>query len=240
MSEDNTDLNLDSKKSRRKSYQIDLRIHSPTSLAYLGIEGIDTAPAMVRLAKVKGLDLISITDYYSARYIDRVLEAAAETKITVLPGVVIRAALKECNDVNLTVFFPEEKNSHVVTEFLKALKVPQTAEGSLDYIVGGAFSEVIKTIEEFGAICIPSRMDKTPYRKMALPILIEEYGFRAFDLAYYPDSITYFKKNWPNHQFELMSFSNANALAQVGSRISKVKMHQPGFNGLRELIARTI
>lgn len=228
----------DNKKTRRKSYTIDLRIHSPTSLAYLGIEGIDTAPAMVRLAKVKGLDLISVTDYYSCAYLDRVLEAAAESKITVLPGVVIRTALKQCNDINLAVFFPESGNSEIIKKFLAALEVPSSAEGSTDYIVEKSFFEVINLIDKFGAICIPSRMDKTPYRKMALPILIEEYGFRAFDLAYYPDSINYFKKNWPNYEFELLSFSNANALAQVGSRTSRVKMMQPGFEGLKSLVAR--
>jgi hypothetical protein len=48
-------------KARQKSYVLDLRIHSPASLGYLSIEGIDTAPALVRLAKVKGLDIIAVS-----------------------------------------------------------------------------------------------------------------------------------------------------------------------------------
>lgn len=238
MDKQNTEEN-DGKRKRRRSYVVDLRIHSPTSLAYLGIEGIDTAPAMVRLAKVKGLDVIAVTDYYSYKYVDRILEAAKETKITVLPGVVIRCEIPSCNDINLAVLFNDEKDSTIVKNFLNRLAVPESAEGDEKYIVQKEFSEILNVIEEFDALVIPSRMDKTPHRKNAIKILVEDYGFRAFDLAYFPDSTKIFKQNWPNTEFELLSFSNANALAQIGSRISKVKMHKPGFSGLRDITARS-
>jgi len=234
------DTKVEKKRIRRKSYSMDLRIQSPASLGYLGIEGIDTAPALVRLAKVKGLDVIAVTDFYSGDYIDRITEAATESPVTVLPGMVIRAALSACDDIILMCLFPEYTSSAEVAEILEELEVPRAASGDESFIVPLEFDRVIQIIEKHQGIIIPSRMDKTPYRTNILPVLVEEYGFRAFDLAYYPESNKIFKKLWPKIKFQLLSFSNANALAQVGSRVSKVKLPQPGFPGLRTLIERTI
>jgi hypothetical protein len=72
-----------------------------------------------------------------------------------------------------------------------------------------------------------------------IPELVETYGFRAFDLAY-TDSSAYFKKRWPKLKFQLFTFSDANALAQIGSRNAKVKMPTPGFEGLKDLIGREL
>jgi hypothetical protein len=226
-------------RSRRKSYVMDLRIQSPTALGYLGIEGIDTAPALVRLAKVKGIDVIAVTDYYSGTFIDRLAAAAADSVLTVIPGVVVRAVAGSCDDVVLACLFPEEYRSAQIKQLLARLKVPASAAGDPKYVVRMDFGQMLATIEAAGGIVIPSRMDKTPYRKAAIRGLVEQYGFRAFDLAYYPESVAYFKATWPRLRFQLFSFSNASALAQVGSRISKIKMADPGFVGLRSIVERT-
>lgn len=231
------DDRVEKTRTRQKSYLMDLRIHSPASLGYLAIEGIDTAPALVRLAKVKGLDVIAVTDYYSGKSIDKVVEAARGTELTVIPGVVIRCNIQACNDVVISCLFPENFNSQGVDTFLKAIEVPDSAIGNKRYVVRMPLENVLKVIEQFGGVALPTRMDKTPYRQSAIPQLVENYGFRAFDLAY-PDSAKIFKARWPKIKFSLFSFSNANALAQVGSRIAKVKMQLPGFEGIREVVAR--
>jgi hypothetical protein len=224
-------------RPRQKSYVMDLRIHSPASLGYLGIEGIDTAPALVRLARVKGLDVIAVTDFYSGDYIDRIINAARESTITVIPGVVIRCTLGACDDVILSCLFPESYSSKHIQDFLQRLSIPPAASGDRHYVVKAPFNEILKAVEESQGIALPSRMDKTPFRMTAVPALVNEHGFRAFDLAY-PDSARFFKTHWPKIKFQLFSFSNANALAQVGSRIAKIKMQEPGFTGLRQIVAR--
>lgn len=223
--------------SKGKSYVMDLRIHSPASLGYLGIEGIDTAPAMVRLAKVKGLDVIAVTDFYSGDFIDRVADAAKGSSLTVIPGTVIRATLPVCNDVTLLCLFPEEGGGALIEQFLSSLGMPRESFGDPQFVVRRDFRSIMETVEAFNGVIVPSRMDKTPHQMGAISALVEDFGFRAFDLAY-PDSSQYFKQRWPKITFQLFSFSNANALAQVGSRIAKVKMREAGFAGLRTLIAR--
>lgn len=228
---------IEKTRSRQKSYLMDLRIHSPASLGYLAIEGIDTAPALVRLAKVKGLDVIAVTDFYSGKFLDRIQNAARESSLTIIPGVVIRCALPTCDDIVLSCLFPESYTTSSIEDFLRALEIPASAFGDRRYVVRLPFEQILATVEKFGGVALPSRMDKTPHRMAAIPELVEKYGFRAFDLAY-PDSSRFFKTRWPKIKFHLFSFSNANALAQVGSRIAKVKMKDPGFTGIREIVAR--
>lgn len=228
---------IEKTKVRKKSYLLDLRIHSPASLGYLSIEGIDTAPALVRLAKVKGLDVIAVTDFYSSDFIDRVMEAAKGTPLTVIPGLALRVKVGICDDVILTCLFPDGHSTESIREFLKKLDVPKSASGNKKYLVTKSFSEVLALIESYGAAVLPSRMDKTPHRMAVIPELVEKYGFRAFDLAY-ADTLAYFKKRWPKIKFQLFSFSNAYALAQVGSRIARVKMPDPGFDGVKHLVSR--
>lgn len=229
---------VEKSRTRQKSYVMDLRIHSPASLGYLGIEGLDTAPALVRLAKVKGLDVIAVTDYYSGKFIDRVVEAAREVPLVVIPGVVIRVAIPTCNDVVLTCLFPENYKADGIEAFLGKISVPANQFGNRSYCVPESLATVLEVLKVFGGVALPSRMDKTPHRMQAIPILVEDYGFRAFDLAY-ADSVRFFKSRWPKIKFHLFSFSNANALAQVGSRIARVRMPVPGFEGIRQIVSRS-
>lgn len=224
-------------KTRGKAYKLDLRIHSPVSLGYQAISGLETAPALVRLAKVKGLDVIAITDSNSGEYIEKIVEAAKGTPLTVVPGVEIRCVLGDCDDVVLTCLFPEELGASIVKTLLDKLEIPKEAAGNSDYICKKSLRDVISCVDALEGVIFPCRMDKTPQRMRVIPKLVEEFGFRAFDLAY-PETAKYFKRSWPKMKFNLFSFSEAKALAQVGSRTAKVKLSNPGFHGIKEFVAR--
>jgi len=228
---------IEKTRTRSKSYTLDLRIKSPASRGYLGIDGLDSAPAIVRLAKVKGLDVIAITDLFSADFVDRMVSAAKGSPLTVIPGVSIRCRLGTCDDVVMACLFEETTTAERINAFLQQLGVPASEAAKRDYLVTKPLPEILKALDAFGGIAIPSRLDKTPNQKMVIRELVETYGFRAFDLAYM-DSSDYFKKNWPKTQFHLFTFSDANALAQIGSRTARVKLANPGFQGIRQIVAR--
>jgi hypothetical protein len=230
---------LTQRAPKQRSYVMDLRIHSPVSLGYIAIDGIDTAPALVRLARVKGIDTIALTDFYSGEFIDRVSQAAKENGVTLIPGTVIRAQLGSCDDVVLSCLFPEEYTSAHLRAFLDQLGVPERARGDKNYLLKLPFADILRILHSHGGVALPSRMDKLPNRMAAIPELVEKYGFRTFDLAF-ADSVRFFKTRWPKMKFNLYSFSNAHALAQVGSRIAKVKMQEGGFAGLKALLQRTV
>jgi hypothetical protein len=228
------------KTDSSKSYVLDLKVHTPVSLlGHSGIQGVETAPALVRLALVKGLDVIAVTDLYSGDFIDKITAAACETALTVIPGVDIRCSLGGCDDVTMTCLFPETFRTKDIVQFLNSLNVPANAVGDERYVVEQEFENILESIEVRDGVIFPTRIDKTPHRFATVPLLVEEYGFRAFDLAY-SDSASLFETEWPHLTFSLFSFSNATALAQVGSRIAKVEMEMPGFAGVREIVRRQI
>lgn len=225
-------------RQRTRSFVADLRIHTPEAMGVMGIEGIQAAPALVRLAKVKSIDLIGITDFYGTGLIDQVSKAAAGTAVTVIPGTTVRARIGSCDDVVLLCLLREGTPAIDVEALLSDFEVPLGADNLSSHVIGLPFEELLERAESHNALIIPSRMDKTPHRASALPALVERYGFRAFDLAY-EDSLQTFKRRWPRVKFNLLSFSNAHALAQVGSRTSRLKLPEPGFSGLSRLLGRS-
>lgn len=229
---------IEKSKGRPKSYVLDLKIHTPRSLLGTSpLSGIDAAPALVRLAVVKGIDIIAVTDRNTGASLDTIVNAARGVRLVVLPGVEIRTCVTVCDDVVLTCLFPEHFRSADIAAFLTAIKVPESAIGSSNFVVPIPFEEVLREVELRDGVAFPSRIDKTPNRLAVLPELVNRYGFRAFDVAY-GDSARIFSRQWPKTKFSLFSFSNASALAQVGSRCSKVKMASPGYDGVRDLVRR--
>ena len=97
----------------------------------------------------------------------------------------------------------------------------------------------MKIIESKGGVVIPSHVDKTPNRQSAIAELIERYGFHCFDLVH-PENTEYFKDFWPDGGFTFFSFSNANSLAQVGTRVTKARLLNPTFDGIKQLVARRV
>lgn len=222
-----------------KRYVLDLRIHTPGTSGYFSTSGVEAGSALVRLAKVKGIEVLGLTDYYNASYIDIVQEAAKQAKLTVVPGFDMKCKIGACEDVRAVVLFPENFDGARIFEVLQELQVPESAHGSKDYCLELPFTEILEIIERNNGVVIPSRLDKTPNRESAFPMLIEEYGFHTFDLVH-PENTSYFIERWPQGGFTFLSFSNANTLAQVGSRTASVKLTAPGFEGVKQLVNRRI
>jgi hypothetical protein len=226
-----------SRSTSKTSYVLDLRVNSPTGNGFLNIEGLSSAPAMVRLSKVKGLDVIAITDLYSGAFIDELVSAARSSHLTVIPGVSLRCRVGLCNDIIISCLFSEKTRGADVESFLRDLQIPTAARGNMNFVVAKTLDQILHTLERYGGVAIPTRVDKTPTRLSVLGELIETYGFRAFDLAYY-DSKEIFERRWPKYTFQLFSFSDAYGLAQIGSRSAKVRMPVPGFEGIKQIVAR--
>ncbi len=225
------------KQATRRSCLVDLRVHNPAVVGYSGVDGIDPARALVSLARIKGIDIMAISDLYSTDFIDRVQLAKGEQPIVIIPGVDLRCRLGGCDDIVLSCLFPEQNGSAALSGFLSQLSIPRSAAGNEQIIVNRPIDTIIALTEERQGVVLPIRVDKTPHRAQAIPEMVERWGFRAFDLAY-GESARYFSDRWPKHKFHLFNFSNAYALAQVGTRSVRLKLASPDFAGIRELIMR--
>ncbi len=220
-----------------KKVTVDLRMHSPMSEGYFSTGGVDPAGAMIRLAKAKGLDMIAVTDYNSAEFLELIQDKAKETSVSVLPGLDLRCQVAECDEIYFVALFEEEKTSTDLYRVLAEIGVPLSARGSKNFVVKKSLKEIIEVVEREGGILIPSRVDKTPNRLHAAKTLVEDFGFHAFDMVH-PDNPEYFKDRWPSGEFTFFSFSNANSLGQVGSRTFSTKIPKDGFKGLKAVIDR--
>lgn len=225
------------KQPTRRTYSIDLRVHNPALSGFSGIDGIDPARALVSLARVKGIDILAISDFYTTEFAERVQLARGEQSLVVIMGVDIRCRIGPCDDVVISCLFPDRRESLAVSSLLKQLGVPRSAAGSNRYIVSQSLEKIITLTEEQGGAILPIRPDKTPLRAQAIPELVERLGFRSFDLAY-AESARYFATRWPEEQFNLFNFSNAFALAQVGTRSVRIRLSSPDFQGIRILLSR--
>jgi len=221
-----------------KRFLIDLRVHAPGTVGYFANGGINPGPALVRLAQVKGLHMIALTEYYNVTYLDQVRSAIKpDCELVILPSVMLLCELGECKEVPLLVLFPETATSENINRLLEELQVPVAARGNKNYCLPNDFGSILECIERNGALAVPSRVDKTPYRQLAIKELVEKYGMHAFDLAH-PDSPDFFRDRWPSGGFTFFSFSSANALGQIGNRVGKVSLAQLGFEGIKEIIQR--
>jgi hypothetical protein len=223
--------------TKGKKYTLDLRVHTPGTVGYFLSGGIQPGPALVRLAKVKGLDLIGLTDFYDASMIDKIGAKPKGSSVSILPGIDFRCQLSGCSDVFLTALFPEQTTGSALASLLDRLEIPKSVRGKKSYVTEVSVATIVREVEREGGVIIPSRLDKTPYRQLAIKALVEDFGFRVFDLVH-PESIEFFKERWPNGGFTFLSFSNAEALAQIGTRVATLKMASGDFSGLKELVQR--
>lgn len=223
-----------------RKYTLDLRIHTPGTVGYFATGGVDPSKGILRLAKAKGLDIIGLTDFYNASLVDRVCSEQKRdkaNKLTVFPGVDLRCRLANCDELFLSVFFEEKTPAEHIFDLLEALEVPSEYYGNPNYILELSLDEVISEVEARNGVIIPSQIDKTPYRMLTIRPLVEDYGFHAFDMVY-PENVEFFREKWPDGEFSFFSFSNAQSLAQIGSRAAKLKLAEKNFAGLVERMSR--
>ena len=223
--------------SKGKVYKIDLRLRSPESLSVQSMNSVEAAPALVRLARVKGLNSIAITDFHDWSQIDLTKKASQGTTVNVIPGMCVNCSVTTDSSITTIVLFPENYTSAEIEKCALDLNIPASAKGRSDFILKKDYSEFLKVIESHGAIAIPTRIDLTPHHLLSVSRLVEEFGMHCFDLAHV-DNPQYFKDRWPNGEFTFLSFSNASSLAQVGSRLTKIKLPKAGFDGIKELVKR--
>lgn len=223
---DKSKLSEKVEKSRRiKPFIFDLRIHSPGMYGYKPASASETANAIVRLAIAKGIDTIAITDTFGCANIKQVMEAALNQPLNVIPATEIICSLNGCSEMSFISLFPESGGVELVRDYIIKIRERVTLEAA------------INETEVRGGIIFPSRVDKTPPQQKMIPVLVDRFGFRAFDLAY-PDSIRFFKKNWRGEKFQFLSFSNATSLAQIGSRTSKLKVLKGDYASISPFFRR--
>ena len=162
-------------------YKIDLHIHTALSPC---ADAEMTPPKIVHAAKAKGLALIAVTDHNSAANAAAVVEAAANSSITVIPGLEVQTR----EEVHLVCLFRTTADAAAMQEFVQDKMPPlknniktfgsqsvldskgcPVREEDLMLLASAEISveEAVETTNRLGGICIPAHVDRPSYSLLA-------------------------------------------------------------------------
>lgn len=212
-------------------YKADLHLHTPGSHDF-DCDGEEVAPEdYVDALEEAGLDLVAITDHDYGDWYDGVREASEGREVEVLPGVEITTPGGGSHEVHLVAIFPPE-NSEAVNAVLGA-------QGLLTENQGEAISDdniwnICEEILGYGGIPILAHIDATcgaldehSRNTRTRQRIFDDEKVAALE-AVEPESI-----DEDLGDFAYIRSSDAHSLADIGSRVTYLKMGEPSFEGLR-------
>ncbi|WP_043932534.1 TrlF family AAA-like ATPase [Bacillus sp. EB01] len=138
-------------------YKCDLHLHTPESKCFSSKEV--TPEEWVQSCIAKGLEVVAVTDHNSGNYIDRIIEAAKGTKLTVFPGVEITC---DTSKVHLLILFDIDKRTSDINGFLHYCGIQDHKFAEQDATTEETetiFSIAEKAVSR-GAVVIPAHIDE--------------------------------------------------------------------------------
>jgi hypothetical protein len=139
--------------------KLDLHVHTPASHDYVG--ALITPAEFVQAALNAGVRGIAITDHNTAMWVDKMIAAAAATRLAVFPGVEITCGGGKSGGVHVIAIFDRTATAQHVEALLAKLGLPPDRFGAADAIVPHVPEHVITTIHESGALAILAHADSS-------------------------------------------------------------------------------
>ncbi|MEF2095144.1 PHP domain-containing protein [Bacillus sp. CFBP9009] len=138
-------------------YKCDLHLHTTESKCFTNKEV--TAEEWVQACLDKELEVVAVTDHNSGNNIDKIIEAAEDTALTVFPGVEITC---DTSKVHLLILFDKDKRSRDINEFLHYCGIQDHKFAEQDATTDE--TETLFTVADKanrrGALVIPAHIDE--------------------------------------------------------------------------------
>lgn len=140
-----------------KWYKCDLHLHTPESNCFP--DKTITPKEWVEECINKGLDVVAVTDHNSGNYIDKVIEEAKGTNLTVFPGVEITC---DSAKVHLLILFDKYKRSSDINGFLQYCGIEENKFAQQDATTSERENifTVAEKASERGALVIAAHIDE--------------------------------------------------------------------------------
>ncbi|MEM7656682.1 MAG: TrlF family AAA-like ATPase [Bacteroidota bacterium] len=137
-------------------HKCDLHLHTPASLCFRDRDTVTAAQWVARCLE-QGLSCVAVTDHNTGAWIDQIKAAAADTELTIFPGVEIT-----CSDakVHLLILFDIDKGTTEVNDFLIRAGIDRDKFGKQDAHSAKSILQVADLAESAGAICMPAHVDE--------------------------------------------------------------------------------
>lgn len=232
-------------------YKGDLHIHTVLSAcAELSMGPKD----IVRKALEANLDMIAVTDHNSAENVSAVLQAAASTNLTVIPGMevysrdeahivclfesigdvlafqsVIYSALPE-GEYDSSMFGEQiicDADEHVLGENSKLLFLPVNlnVDQIADYIV------------EFNGIMIPAHVDRRSHSLLrVLSFMPNNLPIYAMEIAHSYERASQAFSILKTDKYSIIRSSDAHDIDQLGKKYTWFQLERPSFSEIQKAL----
>lgn len=221
-------------------WRCDFHVHSPGSHDFTDRERV-TAHLWVEAAIAAGLDAVAVTDHNTGEWVARLVEAAAGTPLTVIPGVELTVG----PGVHLLALFDPDKPASCATHLVAACGISDERIGQRNALSQKSFGDVLALASERGALCIAAHVDGPDGLAVVVPhgqallehvqdrrlAAIEARDLQAPALAYFANNRATNGQGVP--PLPVVTFSDAHRLETIGSSATWLKLTRPTFEGIR-------
>jgi len=230
----------------------DLHIHS--CLSPCGDNDM-TPYNLVNMAKLKGLDIIALTDHNTCKNCPAAIKAGEEIGLTVVPGM----ELCTSEEVHIVCLFRDLQGAMDFSEYTER-RIPkiknrtdifgeQLIMDSRDNIIGEfdlllttaadiSVSEVVRTVGSFGGFCYPAHIDRSSYSLISnLGGINADMGFTSAELTKNADELVYFEKYPFLKTMRIFKSSDAHFLSDISEPEMKITLRECSAEALADKIS---
>ena len=221
-----------------KFYRCDLHIHTSTSLDFL--DKSTTNEQIIDKCVSEGLDLVAITDHNDVGDIDELIKLGKDKGITVLPGIEVSVDDGKAG-IHVLAIFPETISRGLMFDFLASVGINEKVRGKEDALTDCNIHNTFEKIDKYGGLCIPAHIENNKgltndLRGQSRIKIITSGNIDALEITE-SRSRTYF--DGTNHDYKYVKIpciqsSDAHSLDEIGTRITRLKMEKPSFEGIKQ------
>ena len=226
-------------KNGANFYRCDLHVHTSQSLCYKDKNA--TAEDIINEAKIKGINLIAITDHNDIGNIEEYIKIGKEKGVYVLPGLEIT-----CNGgrrgIHIIALFDESINRDKIIDLLTQIGITSELRGKEEAITNCTIEDVLKYIKKLNGLTIAAHADSTfgiiddLEGKTRIKIIknndldcIELNDTSIKNRKYFDGKDKYYKRKIP-----CVQSSDAHCLSEIGNKKCRLKMDLPSLEGIRQ------
>lgn len=212
---------------------VDLHIHSCLSPC----ASDDMTPNnIVMMAKLKGLDIISVCDHNHTGNLKVVEELADEQGILLLPGL----ELETSEEVHLLCYFPSVgsilKMQSALSQYYQyipnredifgpqwILNIHDEPVEKIDFLLATSTTmdlyQAVSMVRDFGGVPVPAHVDRESYSILSnLGDIPEELAFNTLELSRYTSTPAFLEKHPEFAQKRFITGSDAHDLGMIHER----------------------
>lgn len=209
----------------------DLHFHTPGSYDY---EDEVSAEELIEAFEAEDLELVAVTDHNTTGFYEELEEAAADSPVTVLPGVEITTGQSGEHQIHMTAIFPPER-----ADDIDNLLYEVGADGDpQDTIAGSTIPAICEEVRSFDGLPILAHIDANAGAHHELSERENPTRQEVFDTENVAAlEVTSLDTRDEFPEFTHIRSSDAHSISQVGRGYTYLKMNEPTFEGLRTALS---